>query len=135
MVIWKLAVVAALGGAVLAFAGNKDEDAVKKRIGEFQEAFNKHDAKAIAAFWTKDGDLVNPIGVSASGPADIQKLVQSDLDNIIHGATSAFTVQKVRFVKPDICIVNMTHEFSGGKLPDGTLLPSGKALVTGVASK
>jgi uncharacterized protein (TIGR02246 family) len=132
---WRLMIAASLACAMLAFAGPKDEEAVKKRVQEFQDAFNKHDAKALSAFWTKDGDLINPAGMTATGPAEIEKLIQSDLDNIIRGATSTFTVNKLHFIKPDVCVANMTHEFSGGKAPDGSMLPPGKALVTGIAVK
>ena len=132
---WKMAAAGVLACATLVFAANKEEEGVRKRIQEFQDTFNKHDAKALAAFWTPEGDLINPVGMTATGPAEIEKLIASDLENIIRGAKSTFTIQKIRFLKPDVCVVNMVHDFSGGKAPDGSAMPPGKALVTGVGSK
>jgi ketosteroid isomerase-like protein len=39
---------------------------------KFDEAFNKHDASAVAAFYTTNAILSSPLGV-ASGPSEIEK--------------------------------------------------------------
>ena len=50
-----------------------DDQAIKDRVTEFQEAWNKDDTKAMAALWADDGTLINPVGTFAQGPADIEK--------------------------------------------------------------
>ena len=121
--------------STLALAGSKDEDAVRQRVAEFQEAFNKHDAKAISAFFAEDADLVTPTGVRAQGRAEIEKAVATDLATLIHDGKTAFTVTHTRFVKPDVVVLDMTHEVSEAHGPDGTVMPTMKVLVTGVAVK
>jgi uncharacterized protein (TIGR02246 family) len=48
--------------------------AVRKTADEFTRAFNAGDARAVAAFWTKDGEFVGPDGETVRGRADIEKL-------------------------------------------------------------
>ncbi len=117
------------------FAENKEEAAVQKRIGEFQDAWNKKDAKAIAGFWAEDGDLINPMGMAATGRAGIEKIVAGDLANFIRDGKTTFTVNHIRFVKPDVIIIDMVHEISGAHGPDGSVMPSAKVMVTGVGMK
>jgi uncharacterized protein (TIGR02246 family) len=132
---WNTFIATVIAGSTLLLAAAKEDNAVLKRVLEFQEAMNRQDARALAGFWTQEGDLISPSGAVASGPAEIEKLYEADFENFLLGATSTFTIQKIRFLKPDLCIVNMTHDFTGGKLPDGTPMTPGRALVTGVASK
>src|SRR3954465_3188921 len=73
-----LALAASLGGAGPIGAASKDEDAVRARVGEFIALFNKHDAKAMSAFWVEDGSLVNPAGGVGRGPAEIEKVILGD---------------------------------------------------------
>jgi uncharacterized protein (TIGR02246 family) len=48
--------------------------AVRKTAGEFTRAFNAGDAKAVAAFWTKNCEYVGPDGETVRGRKAIEKL-------------------------------------------------------------
>ncbi|HKI37617.1 MAG TPA: SgcJ/EcaC family oxidoreductase [Gemmataceae bacterium] len=50
-----------------------DSSAIRKEADEFVKAFNKGDAKAVAAFWTKDGEYVGPDGETLRGREAIEK--------------------------------------------------------------
>jgi uncharacterized protein (TIGR02246 family) len=47
-----------------------------KRAQDFIAAFNKGDAKAVAAFWTPDGDYVDEVGHAYKGRAALEKLYE-----------------------------------------------------------
>ena len=47
--------------------------AVRKTAEAFTKAFNAGDARAMAAFWTKDGEYVGPGGEPIRGRAEIEK--------------------------------------------------------------
>jgi uncharacterized protein (TIGR02246 family) len=47
--------------------------AVRKAADEFTRAFNQGDARAVAAFWTKDGEYVGPDGEALHGREAIEK--------------------------------------------------------------
>src|SRR2546423_7736449 len=46
---------------------DSSEMAVRKTADEFAKAFNKGDAKAMAAFWTKNGEYAGPDGEKIRG--------------------------------------------------------------------
>jgi uncharacterized protein (TIGR02246 family) len=63
-----------------AVAGQEEKKAEAPEIAEvrktaegFGDAFNKGDAKAVAAFWTKDGEYVAPDGTTLRGREAIEK--------------------------------------------------------------
>jgi uncharacterized protein (TIGR02246 family) len=79
-----LAVLAAAAGAVGVYrsaAQDKPADkaeppelaAARKTAGEFVKAFNNGDAKAVAAFWTRDGEFLGPDGEPLRGREAIEK--------------------------------------------------------------
>jgi uncharacterized protein (TIGR02246 family) len=114
---------------------NAAESGVRKRVADFQDAWNKHDAKAIAAFWAEDGDMISPMGMTGTGRAEVEKLVAGDLANFIRDGISTFAVTHIRFVKSDVIVLDMTHETADGHAPDGSVIPTNKVLVTAVGMK
>ena len=47
--------------------------AVRAQIKSYLEAFNKHDAKAVAAHWTEGGEFITPAGNAIQGRANLEK--------------------------------------------------------------
>jgi uncharacterized protein (TIGR02246 family) len=74
-----------------------------KRAKAFIEAFHKGDAKAVAAFWTKDGDYVDQGGKQTRGRAAIEKLYEK-VFAANKGAKLAVTVTAVRPVGADVLL-------------------------------
>jgi uncharacterized protein (TIGR02246 family) len=119
-----LALVASAGAGRTAAAASKDEDAIKARVAEFIELFNKGDAKAMAAFWLDDGTLVNPAGVTGKGPAEIEKVIAGDLATILKDTKMEMKVVGFRAVGKDAAWVDLEHTVTGAKGPDGKPLPT-----------
>ena len=72
MKLLKLCLVIFFAASGLAFAAageepSQVESAIRKTIDSYVEAFNKGDAEALAAHWTKDGDYITATGESFSG--------------------------------------------------------------------
>jgi uncharacterized protein (TIGR02246 family) len=111
--------------ALSAFAAGKekDEDAIKARVAEFVAVFNKGDAKAATAFFADDATLVNPIGKSGKGSAEIEKVITEDLATILKGTTSEMKVANYRAVGKDAAFVDLEQTVTGVKAPDGKPLP------------
>ena len=104
-------------------AAVKDEDAIKARVAEFIALFNKGDAKAVAAFWTDDGTLVNPVGIKGKGPAEIEKIVATDSATILKDTKMEMTVVGYRAAGKDAAWVELEHSVTGAKGPDGKAMP------------
>src|SRR5690242_4541695 len=73
--------------------GGAEDAAIRKRHDEWCDAWNKHDPKAMAAFWTADGDLINPFGRHAKGTAEIEKLFTEEQSGPMKESTYAGTVE------------------------------------------
>jgi uncharacterized protein (TIGR02246 family) len=112
------AVVACLVAPAMAVAAEGDtakaEQEIRARAQEFAAAWQKHDAGLIAAFYTADGDLVTGSGQMHSGRDGIEQLLRDAFDGSLKDSTFTSTVEKVKFVKPDVAIVDYDAEIKGG---------------------
>ena len=128
---------ALLTAAVLYAQGGQsaDDAAIRKQIDQFAASWNKADAKATAQFFTDDGDYVSSTGQRGDGRAGVEKILAQQFSGVYKGATLKNTVTSIRFLKPDVAIVNGSFEVSGMQGPDGKALPVRKGLSTMVAVK
>jgi uncharacterized protein (TIGR02246 family) len=118
-----------------ALAQQSDDDAaIQKRHDEWVAAWNKHDPKAMAAFWVADGDLINPFGRHARGTAEIEKLFTEEQSGPMADTTYSGTIEGIRHVG-DVAIVDVAGEITGMKGPDGAAMPPFKHHVTWIARK
>jgi uncharacterized protein (TIGR02246 family) len=86
-----------------------DEKALKKRAEDFIAAFNAGDAKAVAGFWTPDGDYVDEAGHALNGRKAIQEAFEKEFA-AAKGAKLRINPTSLRFVKPDLAIEDGTTE-------------------------
>lgn len=115
----------------------KEKQAIQKRHDEWIAAWNKHDPKLMASFWADNGDLIDPFGKHAKGPAEIEKLFTGEHTGkgVMVGTTYAGVVDDIRFIGKDAAIVDVTAEVSGMTGADGKPAPPFKHHVTWVAEK
>ncbi len=95
-----------------------DEAGIKKTFTDFSQAWTAGDPKPLAAFWVKDGSLINPFGQDAWNRGDIEKLVGADVQ-MMKGSTQTFDDFKFRFIL-NFALVDCTATISGLKNADGT---------------
>jgi uncharacterized protein (TIGR02246 family) len=111
------------------------EAAIRASEEAFAAAWAAHDAKAMAAFWAPDGDLINPSGRLAKGRAEIEKLFQDEHAMAMKQSTYKPGLLTVRFVEPDIAFAESDSEISGITNPDGTSAPTMKVHVNRLVRK
>jgi uncharacterized protein (TIGR02246 family) len=88
---------------------DKEVAALQKRGEAFVAAFDKGDAKAVAAFWTEDGDYIDQAGHLYKGRKAIQEVFQR-LFAEHKGLRMGINVTSLRVVKPDLAIEDgVTH--------------------------
>jgi uncharacterized protein (TIGR02246 family) len=90
-----------------------DEKALKKRAEDFIAAFNAGDAKALAGFWTEDGDYVDEAGHALRGRKAIQQAFEQQFA-AAKGAKLHIDSTSLRFLKPDLAIEDGTTELEYG---------------------
>src|SRR5580704_1229512 len=92
-----------------------DREAIQKRAEAFVEAFHKGDAKALAAFWTPDGEYVDQTGRQLKGRDAIEKAFAA-LFAEHKGLKANVEGLALRFVTPDVAIEDGVTELFA---PDG----------------
>ena len=112
-----------------------DEDAIRARTDEFEQAVGRGDAKAIGGLFVEDSDLVDQAGVMHHGRAAIEERYQKLFDGAYEGAQANLEVTAVRFVRPEIAIVDGTYELNGMKSPEGLPLGIIRGMFTNVFVK
>jgi uncharacterized protein (TIGR02246 family) len=80
-----------------------DEQAQAARAKAMIEAFNKGDAKAVAAFWTPDGDYMDELGHLFKGRKAIEAYFQK-MFGAAKGAKLVVHRSGFRFIRPDLAI-------------------------------
>jgi len=90
----------------------EDEEAIKKVIAGTTEAFNKHDAKAFAAFYASDAELVTVRGERMKGAAEIEKGLATIFATRARAATLKTLDLSIRLIKPDVAVAHVTNEMS-----------------------
>jgi uncharacterized protein (TIGR02246 family) len=74
-----------------------------KRVQEFLAAFNRGDAKAVAGFWTPEGEYVDAVGNHYKGRTALEKLYRK-VFTANKGAKLTITVISVRMVGTDVAL-------------------------------
>ncbi len=85
--------------------GGDDEAkvAIAKHARAFIEAFHNGDAKALAAFWTPDGDLIDQTGRRLQGRAAIARSLAAQFAEH-KGLKLRIESDSLRFVTPDVAV-------------------------------
>jgi uncharacterized protein (TIGR02246 family) len=112
-----------------------DEAAIRKVTEQFSPAWAKADSKALAGVYTADADYVSSTGLVAKGHAEIEKAYAAQFAGAYKGTSLKAGVTNVRFLKPDIAIVNGTFEVAGMRGSDGREAPPRKGISTSVVVK
>jgi uncharacterized protein (TIGR02246 family) len=90
-----------------------------KRAQEFIAAYNRGDAKAVAAFWTEDADYIDETGREFKGRAAIQNMYEKFFSQN-KGVKLNIIVRAVRMIGNDVAIEDGISEVT----PAGSKLPS-----------
>jgi uncharacterized protein (TIGR02246 family) len=122
----KLVVVLAVcclgAGVVLAeepVSHEKDRQMILKLAEAYTAAFNRGDAKAVAAFFAEDGEIVGDDGQVTQGRAAIHEQLEASFATNA-GARLVVTVDSIRFIKPEVAIERGTAIVASTKGPAST---------------
>jgi uncharacterized protein (TIGR02246 family) len=120
--------------ALLAQSAQDDRD-IRELGAQVQEAWNKSDAKLLAALWLTDGDYVSSTGRTARGRDEVEKAFAEQWAGIYKGTKIAHTLTSVRFLRKDVAIADGAFEISGMRDASGKVLGSRSGLSTIVAAR
>jgi uncharacterized protein (TIGR02246 family) len=107
----------------------EDERQIEQLIGELANAWNRGDAKAYGARYLADATFTNANGSFFVGRDEFYRRHEEIFRGVLRGTAVAMTIKKLRFVRPDVAIVDAGTGISGSPLrpqgvevgPDGVL--------------
>jgi uncharacterized protein (TIGR02246 family) len=115
-------VIAATGSASASQA--QDEAAVRALGDSFVKAFIQKNAEQRASLFTENGTFVTPVGDFLQGHAAMVKDFGPEAQQAVNGTTQgAFSNWRVRFIKPDVAVVDALLTLRNINGPDGTIIP------------
>ena len=90
-----------------------DEQAIRRSLLAFEAARNALDAKAVAGLFTPDGEFTMPIGTTYQGRPAIEKFFAALFQSPeMKTSRATRTVQRLRFLGPDVAIADVTGQQS-----------------------
>ncbi len=89
----------------------EDKEAIQKTFESYMEAFNKGDAKALAAHWAENGDYINAEGRQIKGREAIQKEYEAFFANAQQPSLE-ITISSIYFANDNLVIEDGFREVS-----------------------
>ena len=125
--IWLLAVMISVAAAVRAeepAVRSGDAQAIRQLYDGYDAAWNKGDLAALARVWADDADHVEPDGRAVKGRAAIEKELGQRFATDLKGTRSQQTIIGIRFITPDVGVVDAAYEVTGAHDAQGQSLPA-----------
>ena len=106
-------------------AGQSRDEAAVRALGDtFAKAFVQKNAELRASIFAENGTFVTPTGDFLQGHVAMVKDFGPEAQQAVTGTTqAAFSNYRVRFIKPDIAVVDALLTVRNVNGPDGTIIP------------
>src|SRR5664279_3466740 len=82
-----------------------DERALHGMVYQLEAAWNAADALAFAALFAEDADFIHILGGYYTGREAIEAGHRMIFGTIYKGSTVRYSVEKIRFLRPDVAVV------------------------------
>jgi uncharacterized protein (TIGR02246 family) len=108
-----------------------EEPLIRKVIDAEEDAWNRGDAKAFAARFQEECSFTDVLGAVSRGRAEIERRRSELFSAYFKGSLLALKVRKIRFLKPDVAIVEIDTEMSRfHKAPPAVFVDAEKVIRT-----
>src|SRR5262245_26049352 len=115
-------VIGAAGSA--SAAGARDEAAIRALGDGFAKAFVQKNAEQRASLFAADGTFLTPVGHFLQGHVEMVKEFGPEAEQAVTANTqAAFSNYRIRFIKPDVAVVDALLTVRNVNGPDGTIIP------------
>ena len=101
----------------------QDESAVRALGDNFAKAFVEKNAELRASLFTENGTFVTPQGDFLQGRVAMVKDFGTEAQAVNGTTQAAFSNYRVRFIKPDVAVVDAILTVRNVNGPDGTIIP------------
>ncbi|MGZ6970090.1 MAG: SgcJ/EcaC family oxidoreductase [Thermoanaerobaculia bacterium] len=108
-----------------------EEPLIRKVIDAEEDAWNRGDVKAFAARFQEEGSFTDMFGTVSRGRKELESRHAALFASYFKGSLLALKVRKVRFLRPDVAIVDIDTEVTGfHKPPSGIYVDAEKVIRT-----
>ena len=102
-----------------------DEAAIRAIVADQAAAWNAGNGARYASHLAPDASFTNLFGMVMYGVPAFEKRHTEILSTFYKGTTKTHVVRRIRFVTPDVAIVDIDNEVKGVKsMPAGVVLPA-----------
>lgn len=108
------------------------EAEIRQRYDEFTAAFNRHDADAMAAMYTRQSDHYEPDGRFAEGREAIAKLFAEEHAGAFRDAKIDLSIDTVWMITPNVALVNGFYGVTGVRDLEGKEIAIRKGQLTSI---
>jgi uncharacterized protein (TIGR02246 family) len=121
-----LACALVIGATGSASASQAQDEAAIRALGDnFAKAFVQKNAEQRASLFAENGTFVTPVGDFLQGRAAMVKDFGPEAQQAVTPSTQAvFSNYRVRFINPDIAVVDAVLTVRNVNGPDGTVIPA-----------
>jgi uncharacterized protein (TIGR02246 family) len=115
---------------------SKDDDqAVRKIVAGYEEAWNAHDMSALARLFRGDAEWVNKVGMHWRGRDEIMLAHTALHQTIFKNHKYRTEAVETRAIAPGVAVAVATETFDGFTAPDGRVWPKARNRLTYVLVK
>ncbi len=104
----------------------EDDQAVRKVVAGYEEAWNAHDMKALAKLFREDAQWVNKVGMHWRGRDEIMIAHTAFHETIFKNHSYRTDAVETRSVAPGVAVAVATETFDGFTAPDGRVWPKAR---------
>lgn len=114
-----LPLLALLTGPSRCAGQNPEEVEIRKVEAQQAETWNRHDAKAYAALFTQDADVVNVLGWWWKGRPLLESKLTAAYAYVFRESTLTIEEVDTKFLTPDIAVAHVRWTMTGAKSATG----------------
>jgi uncharacterized protein (TIGR02246 family) len=122
MRIWLACILVAISVSRLS-ATPADEEAIRELQTRWDDAWNRHDIKALSALVAEDVRFVNVAGIVLNGCGEFEKLQTRTHAMQFKESVRTVTGTDIKFLTPEIAVAHVKWGMRGDRNADGTPRP------------